>query len=120
MKFLLTALGLNCANAKYACLYCKIERANRSDMSKSELYYYEDKTVRSPEEISKLCKRSHSNYGCINPPLLNIDLDHVVIDELHLMMRICDVLLRNLIEDSVAQDKKEILENRVGKSQVSP
>ena len=44
-------------------------------------------------------------------PHLNIELTHVVVDELHLLMRICDVLLRNLIEDSVNLDHK----NKIGK-----
>lgn len=34
-----------------------------------------------------------------------------MVDELHLLMRICDVLLRNLIEDSVNLDRK----NNIGK-----
>ncbi|CAC5380027.1 unnamed protein product [Mytilus coruscus] len=35
MKFLLISLGLNAANANFACLYCKIEKKNRYDMSKT-------------------------------------------------------------------------------------
>ena len=37
------------------------------------------------------------HLGCIHPPLLNIELDSIVVDELHLMLRVGDVLLRNLI-----------------------
>ena len=55
--------------------------------------------VRSNQEMKLFC--SKSNFGCIHPPLLNIELSHVLIDELHLLMRICDVLLRNLIEESI-------------------
>lgn len=39
-------------------------------------------------------------------PLLDIPIDHVIVDELHLLMRIGDVLIRNLIENSVNQDQK--------------
>ncbi len=35
--------------------------------------------------------------GCIWPPLLNIDVDEMIVDELHMMLRVSDVLLRNLI-----------------------
>jgi hypothetical protein len=37
----------------------------------------------------------------MNPPLLNIDLDHVVMDELHLLLRVMDILIKNLIMDAV-------------------
>jgi len=36
-------------------------------------------------------------FGVVNLPLLNIPLDHIALDELHLLLRITDVLLRNII-----------------------
>ena len=101
MKFLLTVLGMNAANANCACLYCKIEKKNRSDMSKPEKFYWSKEIVRTNQEMKLFCSKSKSNFGCIHPPLLKIELSHVVIDELYLLMRICDVLLRNLIEESI-------------------
>ena len=41
------------------------------------------------------------------PPFLDIDIDHVIIDERHLMIRIVDVLIRNLIENAVNLDQQE-------------
>ena len=38
------------------------------------------------------------------PPLLQVEPDHVVPDELHLLLRITDVLLRNLIWEMVRCD----------------
>ena len=38
-----------------------------------------------------------THMGCIWPPLLNIDVDEMIVDELHMMLRVSDVLLRNLI-----------------------
>ena len=35
--------------------------------------------------------------GCKHQPLLNIELHHIVVDILHLMLRITDILIRNLI-----------------------
>lgn len=49
-----------------------------------------------------------NQYCCKRVPLLKLDLDHVVPDELHLLLRITDVLLRNLISTAVAVDKKEM------------
>ena len=40
-------------------------------------------------------RSGRSRMGSLHPPLLNIPLDRVVLDELHLLLRIFDVLLRN-------------------------
>ena len=45
--------------------------------------------------------------GCVLPPLLNVSLDHVVLDELHLLLRIMDVLIRNLILYADFQDHRQ-------------
>ena len=39
-------------------------------------------------------------------PLLPVELDHVVPDELHLLLRIIDVLLENIINQAVESDIK--------------
>jgi len=80
-------------------------------MSKPENVYWSKEIVRTNQEMKLFCSKSKSNFGCIHPPLLSIELSHVVIDELHLLMRICNVLLGNLIEDSVNLDHK----NSIGK-----
>ena len=109
MNFLLTALGLNAANSKYSCLCCKIDKYCRGDMSKDENYYSSEKMKRTLHGMKILHSKKSNDFGCIHPPLLNIDLNHVVVDKLHLLMRIVDVLLRNIIEDSVKLDQKENL-----------
>ena len=45
-------------------------------------------------------------YGCIAQPLLNVALDHVP-DELHLLLRVTDVLLTNLLDDAMERDEIE-------------
>ena len=40
-------------------------------------------------------------YCCTHEPLLNIELDHVILDELHLLLRIVGVLLGNLLEEVI-------------------
>ena len=59
-----------------------------------------------------MCHKKTNNYGCIHPPLLHIDHEHVVVDELHLLMRRTDVLFRNVVEDAVRLDKKENFDKR--------
>ena len=45
-----------------------------------------------------------AEYSVKYPPLLSIDLDHVVHDELHLFLRIMDILIENLISYAVELD----------------
>ena len=72
----------------------------RWDMSQTEEEYTKKK-ARSLSEMQKLGSRSYSScskhLGCIKSPLISIPLNHIVLDELHLLLRIGDVLLRNLI-----------------------
>ena len=56
--------------------------------------------LRSTEDL----KDNKDNKGRIRSPLLHIKLDHIVPDELHLLLRIIDVLIRNLILAAVAED----------------
>ena len=44
-----------------------------------------------------LGKPQSGNKGCIAPPLLDIEVSQIVIDELHLMLRISDILIRNMV-----------------------
>lgn len=43
-------------------------------------------------------------YGCIKAPLFDIELEYIVPDELHLFLRIMDVLIQALIDTAVAHD----------------
>jgi hypothetical protein len=103
-KFLLMVMGLNSANADYACLWCEIHKNLRWDTSKDLLFYNTAPLKRTLENIKKQCKCNKSNFGCINPPLINISLDHVVADELHLLLRVTDRLLQNVIDEILEKD----------------
>lgn len=79
-------------------------------MSKSDNYYDEDPTQRTLPEIKQFASKSNGkNYCCVNQPLLNIPLDHIILDELHFILRVTDVLISNLIEDVMQWDKKDNL-----------
>lgn len=58
-------------------------------MKKDKDFFGQGKWKKSIEEMKEISKKEKFNYGSLYPPpLLNIDLDHIVVDELHLMMRI--------------------------------
>ena len=58
--------------------------------------------IRSIEDIVA-CAATNA-YSVKYPPLLSIDLDHVVPDELHLFLRIMDILIENLLSYAVELD----------------
>ena len=61
------------------------------------------------EELHELysLSKSHEKYSCIRKPLINIPLHHVILDELHLMHRVIDRLIENLILEVMERDSKE-------------
>lgn len=56
--------------------------------------------MKVPMSISAKAK-----FGSKNPPLLNFEVDHYISDELHMMKRIMEVLMRNLINDATFKDQ---------------
>ena len=65
----------------------------RWDMSKAEEYYWSEEMKRTLEEIAQLCTKKKDNFGCILPPLLNIKLQNVRVDELHLLLRVTGMFI---------------------------
>ena len=102
-KFLATVSGLESANAEYACIWCKCPTKQRYDMSLQWSINDVDKGARTIKEITnkaKLSKRSKVRYNCCEEPIFSfIPIDHVIIDTLHLFLRISDVLINLLIRD---------------------
>ena len=86
MKFLLMIMGLNSAASHYACLWCIIHKHSRWDTSKDLQFYNEEPNKRTLEKVKRFLQSKSDNFGCIKKPLLDIPLDHVVPDELHLLL----------------------------------
>ena len=79
-------------------------------MSVEESVYTEKKarslsTLREKSHFAN--KTCHQHLGSIHSPLLNIELTKVVVDELHLLLRVTDVLIRNLISLAASRDHEE-------------
>ena len=62
-------------------------------MSKPKDYYWEN-VVRSLTDIRNCAAKNI--YSCEHQPLLNIPLENVVLDELHLMLRITGWYIHNV------------------------
>ena len=104
-KFLLMAMGLSGATSDYACLWCKVHKLHRWDTTKPLDHFNAGDLKRTLQEIKDL-HNTTKKFSCKNRPLLEIDLDHVILDELHLMMRITDRLTENLIREVMERDSK--------------
>lgn len=77
-------------------------------MSKNDAYYSSPPLRRTLEEMREMAgKTTGENYCCNHKPLLNIPLHNIILDELHLMLRVTDILIENLIEDAIQWDDKE-------------
>ena len=51
--------------------------------------------------------KGDGKFCCDKIPLLNIELDHVIPDELHLMLRIMDILIEAAIDTVTAYDQHQ-------------
>jgi hypothetical protein len=72
-------------------------------------YNFEGIFSKSFEDVVK------NDFGVCAQPLVSIEPEHIIIDELHLLLRICDKLLKNLILDTkTLDDKNDVHENSNG------
>ena len=80
-------------------------------MSVDELYTDSSKKACTLQKMKDLSSHSYSScthhLGCVLPLLVNIPLDHIVLDELHLLLCIMDVLIRNLILYADSEDHRQ-------------
>lgn len=127
MKFILMVLGLSGATATHACPWCKVHKNRRHSTEYMTEHYNSPPVARSIEELAnnKPVQVDHvsvtdgkptarNKYGQKQKPLVHIPLTHVVLDELHLMLRVTDVLTNALVRDAMTKDKlagnKKVLE----------
>ena len=62
---------------------------------------------------------TQDRYSFENIPLLEIDLDHhVILDELHLLLRIMDVLINNIVKEVIQWDMKENLKKNLKRKMI--
>ena len=121
MKFLSLVCGIDAANSEYACPWCKCSSAKRWDMNQDWSAFDQTKGARTIEEIKRFAAlpKSRKRYNCSRNPLFEfIPIDHVIIDTLHLFLRISDILINLLIQDLRRQDgiEKSISKFDRGKS----
>ena len=93
-------------------LWCLIDKLDRWGISKPLEHYNLGEMKRSLDHIktSLPCKE----YSVINKPLSNIELDHVILDELQLIMRVTDHLTENIITEEMERDGESDMSKKGG------
>lgn len=114
-KFLALVYGLNGASSKYFCIwcYCCKDQINNLDIDDWPI-------ERKLSECTWLCQHSTTaaRKGYKMPPLLNIPFEFVVVDTLHLFLRIMGVLFHQVVEVVVNNDCPDILSKEMERIQV--
>ena len=103
MKFIEECYGLQCANASYGCIYCEVDLSKPWENGDEKLKFPINRTLSRADAIVKndLNKKKiskHDKKGYLYKPLLHIEFKMIVIDTLHLFLRISDKLLITLIQ----------------------
>lgn len=111
-KFLLMVMCLSGATSTHVCLRCLIHKLDRWDTSKPLDHYNLVEMKRTLGHIKSMLPLK--KYSVINKPLFNIDLDHVILDELHLMIRVTDRLTENIITEVMERDGEADMSKKRG------
>lgn len=80
-------------------IHSHIYRLNRQDLTKTCDYFC------AKEMKRRLHDDWHKDPGCQGRYLFNIPLDHIVIDELHMLLRVMDRMEHALIFDDIDWDE---------------
>ena len=103
LKYLALVCGIENADAEHACVWCKCPKSKRANMQIQCSIIDPIRRARTIEKIvekCKLAKRNKNQYNCKNPPLFPfIPIKQVVIDNLHLFLKMSDILTDQLIRD---------------------
>lgn len=107
LKFLNLVNGIDGFGSHYSCLWCKCPSKERHDTKKEWSMTNPELGARTVEEISQCStiRIKAKKYNCSHKPIfLNIAIDHVVPDTLHLFLRIADQLVNHLIYELRKKD----------------
>jgi len=94
--------GIDAANSNHSCIWCKCPISERWNMDLEWSITDTTKGARTVEEIAMLAKKPKSTerFNCSHAPLFSfIPMHNVVIDSLHLFLRVCDLLINLLIQE---------------------
>ena len=104
-KFLALCTGIDSAMSNYSSIWCKCPKFDRYDMAKKWSISDPEFGARTVEENIMLSKKRKKEYNVSHAPLFpTIPLTNVVIDNLHMFLRVSDVLINLLVVELKRQD----------------
>jgi hypothetical protein len=103
-KCLQLVLVLGGSLCNYCCPWCMVHKNQRDDMKKPLDVYLTRGMQRTSQNLKEYAVKN--DVGVRPQPLVSIEPEHIIVDEIHLLLRICDILLRNLILDTQTVDDK--------------
>lgn len=102
-KFLAMACGIDSANSTHACVWCTCPKADRHRVDQEWSITNQKKsahTIQSMTDASRLPARTKKKFNCSKVPLFSmVPMERVIIDNLHLFLRVADNLINLLILD---------------------
>ena len=107
-KFLATITGIDAATSTHACIWCKCPAIERHDSTQvwsiSDINY----GARTLEENISIESSRSKKYNVSHPPIFQtIPLTRVIVDNLHMFLRVADTLIDLLLLELRRLDKIE-------------
>ena len=101
-KFLAMVTGIDSATSTYACIWCKCPAIERHDIAQKWSIADVEYGARTIEENTTISRSRVKKFNVSNSPIFPmIPLTHVVVDNLHMFLRVADTLIELLILEHV-------------------
>lgn len=107
MKFLYAVMGIDGFNFTFCCLWCKCPSKDRWNMETEWSMSDVNKGARTVEDIVECAneRAKKIRFNCFSSPLFpSIPVTKVVLDTLHLFLRVADELRNQLLAELKLQD----------------
>ena len=107
-KFLAMITGIDSASSTYACTWCKCPSLERHDSSQTWSISDTEHGARTIEENNIIARSKRKQFNVSHEPTFKqIPLTHVIVDNLHMFLRVADTLIDLLLLELKRFDKIE-------------
>ena len=97
-KFLAMITGIDSASSTYACIWYKCPSLERHDSSQTWSISGTEHGARTIEENIKIARSKRKQFNVSHEPIFKqIPLTHVIVDNLHMFLRVADTLIDLLL-----------------------
>ena len=105
-KFLALCTGIDSASCTHACIWCHCPKQERHLSTAKWSITSTDEGARSIEETIQIATTKQKKYNVSHVPIFKtIPLTRVVVDNLHMLLRIADTLIDLLIHSLLTLDR---------------